>query len=93
MHSGGAERRNGSFSSPNSPGDAEWERISDDERAPLALTDLINPTSRNIAEGKSSKETAGNLGISVKTVETRRSNFCANCICRVVEHVYRFGAR
>ena len=49
------------------------------ERAPDAATDLTlqeRAILRRIRQHKSSKEIAGQMGISVRTVETHRSNIC-----------------
>jgi DNA-binding NarL/FixJ family response regulator len=46
-----------------------------------------------LAEGKSSKEVAGALGMSVKTVETHRSNIMKRLNCHSLSELVRYALR
>src|ERR1700678_570521 len=46
-----------------------------------------------LAEGKSSKEVAGALGLSVKTAETHRANIMRKLDCHCVSEVVRYAIR
>ena len=61
--------------------------------------DILRLTARQreivqlLAEGKSSKEVAGALGISVKTVETHRANIMQRLDCHSVTELVRYAVR
>ena len=64
---------------------------------PAALLNPLTPREREIvqlvAEGQSTKELAAHLGISVKTVETHRSNIMRKLGLRSVSEVVRYAVR
>jgi DNA-binding CsgD family transcriptional regulator len=46
-----------------------------------------------LAEGKSSKEVAAQLGLSVKTAETHRANIMRRLDCHSVSELVRYAVR
>jgi DNA-binding NarL/FixJ family response regulator len=70
-------------------------------RPAIALPELINKrlTSREreivqlLAEGKSSKEVASSLGISIKTAETHRANIMRKLDLHSVSELVRYAVR
>jgi DNA-binding NarL/FixJ family response regulator len=69
------------------------------EREPEAEAESLRLTSRQreivqlLAEGKSSKEVAAVLGLSVKTAETHRANIMRKLDCHSVTELVRYAIR
>lgn len=63
------------------------------EHGPNGLTRREIEIVRHLAEGKCNKEIAGNLGISVKTVETYRTRIMPKLGARSLSDVTRFAVR
>ena len=63
----------------------------------LAAKTRLTPRQREIvqllAEGKSSKEVATELGLSVKTAETHRANIMRRLDCHSVSELVRYAVR
>jgi len=72
-------------------GKAEGVENSPDEDSPL--TPREREVVQLLAEGKSSKEVASVLGISVKTAETHRINLMRKLDCHSVAEVVRYAVR
>lgn len=72
-------------------GKAEGTENSPDEDSPL--TPREREVVQLLAEGKSSKEVASVLGISVKTAETHRINLMRKLDCHSVAEVVRYAVR
>jgi DNA-binding NarL/FixJ family response regulator len=64
-----------------------------DEIDPLRLTDRQREIVQLLAEGKSSKEVATALDISVKTAETHRANIMRRLDCHSVTELVRYAVR
>jgi DNA-binding NarL/FixJ family response regulator len=64
-----------------------------DELAPVALTPREREILQLIAEGQSSKEAAGRLSLSVKTIETHRGNIMKKLRLRSVTDLVRYAIR
>jgi DNA-binding NarL/FixJ family response regulator len=64
-----------------------------DEIDILRLTVRQREIVQLLAEGKSSKEVAADLGISVKTVETHRANIMQRLGCHSVTELVRYAVR
>jgi DNA-binding NarL/FixJ family response regulator len=96
-----ALRRNKTFFTPKvsqmvlegyldkSPRDKEAE----DEPESLRLTSRQREIVQLLAEGKSSKEVAAVLGLSVKTAETHRANIMRKLDCHSVTELVRYAIR
>jgi len=96
-----ALRRNKTFFTPKvsqmvlegyldkSPRDKEAE----DEPESLRLTSRQREIVQLLAEGKSSKEVATVLGLSVKTAETHRANIMRKLDCHSVTELVRYAIR
>jgi DNA-binding NarL/FixJ family response regulator len=69
------------------------------EKEPEGLAESLRLTSRQreivqlLAEGKSSKEVAAVLGLSVKTAETHRANIMRKLDCHSVTELVRYAIR
>ena len=69
------------------------------EKEPDAVAESLRLTSRQreivqlLAEGKSSKEVAAVLGLSVKTAETHRANIMRKLDCHSVTELVRYAIR
>jgi DNA-binding NarL/FixJ family response regulator len=61
--------------------------------AALRLTDRQREIVQLLAEGKSSKEVATALNISVKTAETHRANIMRRLECHSVTELVRYAVR
>jgi DNA-binding NarL/FixJ family response regulator len=61
--------------------------------APTALTPREREIVQLVAEGKSSKEAASMLGLSVKTVEAHRSNIMKKLRVRSISDLVRYAVR
>lgn len=59
----------------------------------LRVTEREREVLQLLAEGKSSKEIAGALNLSVKTVETHRSNIMRKVQCHSVTELVRYAVR
>jgi DNA-binding NarL/FixJ family response regulator len=74
----------GGFLNPQKPGETE-------------ISDRLTPREREIVqllgEGKSNKEVAGVLGISVKTAETHRTNIMRKLEVRSISELVRYAIR
>jgi DNA-binding NarL/FixJ family response regulator len=68
---------------PHDEGDAAGDRLTPRQREIVQL----------LAEGKSSKEVAVALGLSVKTAETHRANIMRKLDCHSVSEVVRYAIR
>jgi DNA-binding NarL/FixJ family response regulator len=64
-----------------------------DELAPALLTPREREIIQIVAEGRSSKEAASNLGLSVKTVESHRANIMKKLRLRSVSDLVRYAIR
>ena len=67
------------------------EKLVPTERA--LLTRRETETLRLIAEGHSTKEAAGRLGVSAKTIESHRTNLFRKLGCRSVVELVRYAIR
>jgi DNA-binding NarL/FixJ family response regulator len=63
------------------------------EAAPVELTSREREIVQLVAEGRSSKEVAASLGISVKTVEAHRANIMRKLRLRSVSELVRYAIR
>ena len=61
--------------------------------APTALTPREREVVQLVAEGKSSKEAASMLGLSVKTIEAHRSNIMKKLRVRSISDLVRYAVR
>lgn len=68
-------------------------RMSEGQRGPRDLTPRELEVLRQLAEGSNTKEVAGSLGISVKTVETHRKNMMDKLDIRSVAGLTRYAIR
>jgi DNA-binding NarL/FixJ family response regulator len=63
----------------------------------LSIANRLTPRQREIlqllAEGKSSKEVAAILGVSIKTAETHRANIMSRLDCHSVSDLVRYAVR
>ena len=75
------------------PGAATWgiEPGNPDEQPPLSHRE--REVLQLLAEGKSSKEVAVALGLSVKTAETHRANIMRRLDCHSVSELVRYAIR
>ena len=65
----------------------------DEDSAKLRLTPRQREIVQLLAEGKSSKEVAVALGLSVKTAETHRANIMKRLDCHSVSELVRYAVR
>ncbi len=65
----------------------------DDDSASGRLTPRQREIVQLLAEGKSSKEVAAELGLSVKTAETHRANIMRRLNCHSVSELVRYAIR
>ena len=65
----------------------------DDGVAPAAVTAREREIIQLLAEGKSNKEAASTLGISVKTIEAHRANIMRKLRLRSVSDLVRYAIR
>src|SRR5262249_49940338 len=65
----------------------------DDDSAKTRLTPRQREIVQLLAEGKSSKEVAVTLGLSVKTAETHRANIMKRLDCHSVSELVRYAVR
>lgn len=65
----------------------------DPDSAPTRLTPRQREIVQLLAEGKSSKEVAVALGLSVKTAETHRANIMKRLDCHSVSELVRYAVR
>jgi DNA-binding NarL/FixJ family response regulator len=63
------------------------------ETAPVRLTQREREIVQLLAEGKSNKEVAAALGISVRTAETHRARIMRKLGCKSFSHLVRFAIR
>jgi DNA-binding NarL/FixJ family response regulator len=68
-------------------------RAPESESAENRLTSRQREIVQLLAEGKSSKEVAVALGMSVKTAETHRSNIMRRLDCHSVSEIVRYAIR
>jgi DNA-binding NarL/FixJ family response regulator len=66
---------------------------SDDSHPKTAVTTREREIVQNLAEGKSNKETASMLGVSVKTIEAHRANIMRKLRLRSVSDLVRYAIR
>lgn len=71
----------------------EMSRPLGDNQAFVVLTDREREVLQMIAEGKSTKETADNLSVSVKTVETHRRNIMEKLDLHSVAELTKYAIR
>ena len=68
-----------------------------DDKDSITMVNRLTPRQREIlqllAEGKSSKEVAVALGLSVKTAETHRANIMSRLNCHSVSELVRYAIR
>jgi DNA-binding NarL/FixJ family response regulator len=69
------------------------EKEAEDEPESLRLTSRQREIVQLLAEGKSSKEVAAALGLSVKTAETHRANIMRKLDCHSVTELVRYAIR
>ena len=70
------------------------QKISEDSKLPASrLTPRQREIVQLLAEGKSSKEVAVALGLSVKTAETHRANIMRRLDCHSVSELVRYAIR
>jgi DNA-binding NarL/FixJ family response regulator len=69
------------------------ERETQEEPETLRLTSRQREIVQLLAEGKSSKEVAAVLGLSVKTAETHRANIMRKLDCHSVTELVRYAIR
>lgn len=69
------------------------EKEAEDEPETLRLTSRQREIVQLLAEGKSSKEVAAVLGLSVKTAETHRANIMRKLDCHSVTELVRYAIR
>jgi len=69
------------------------EKEAEDEPESLRLTSRQREIVQLLAEGKSSKEVAAVLGLSVKTAETHRANIMRKLDCHSVTELVRYAIR
>ena len=69
------------------------EKEAEDEPESLRLTSRQREIVQLLAEGKSSKEVASVLGLSVKTAETHRANIMRKLDCHSVTELVRYAIR
>jgi DNA-binding NarL/FixJ family response regulator len=69
------------------------EKEVEDEPESLRLTSRQREIVQLLAEGKSSKEVAAVLGLSVKTAETHRANIMRKLDCHSVTELVRYAIR
>jgi DNA-binding NarL/FixJ family response regulator len=69
------------------------ERETEEEPETLRLTSRQREIVQLLAEGKSSKEVAAVLGLSVKTAETHRANIMRKLDCHSVTELVRYAIR
>ena len=69
------------------------EREPESEAESLRLTSRQREIVQLLAEGKSSKEVAAVLGLSVKTAETHRANIMRKLDCHSVTELVRYAIR
>jgi DNA-binding NarL/FixJ family response regulator len=69
------------------------EKQATDEPESLRLTSRQREIVQLLAEGKSSKEVAAVLGLSVKTAETHRANIMRKLDCHSVTELVRYAIR
>jgi DNA-binding NarL/FixJ family response regulator len=74
-------------------GDARPATSSDTQPKAGRLTARQREIVQLLAEGKSSKEVAVALGLSVKTAETHRANIMRKLDCHCVSEVVRYAIR
>jgi DNA-binding NarL/FixJ family response regulator len=67
--------------------------ISDDGPLKAAVTTREREIIQSLAEGKSNKETAAMLGVSVKTIEAHRANIMRKLRLRSVSDLVRYAIR
>jgi DNA-binding NarL/FixJ family response regulator len=63
------------------------------EFSPAGVTSREREIIQLVAEGRSSKETASTLGISVKTIEAHRANIMRKLQLRTVSDLVRYAIR
>ena len=68
-------------------------RVPEPESPKLRLTPRQREIVQLLAEGKSSKEVASALGLSVKTAETHRANIMRRLDCHSVSELVRYAVR
>jgi DNA-binding CsgD family transcriptional regulator len=77
--------------------DGYLDRKSTEEKDGQSTGTRLTPRQREIvqllAEGKSSKEVAVALGLSVKTAETHRANIMRRLDCHSVSELVRYAVR
>src|SRR5579863_6585396 len=100
-----ALRRNKTFFTPKvsqmvlegyldkNPREKEKEKEPESEAESLRLTSRQREIVQLLAEGKSSKEVAAVLGLSVKTAETHRANIMRKLDCHSVTELVRYAIR
>jgi DNA-binding NarL/FixJ family response regulator len=71
----------------------EKDKETDGEAESLRLTSRQREIVQLLAEGKSSKEVAAVLGLSVKTAETHRANIMRKLDCHSVTELVRYAIR
>jgi DNA-binding NarL/FixJ family response regulator len=69
------------------------EKETEEEPETLRLTSRQREIVQLLAEGKSSKEVAAVLGLSVKTAETHRANIMRKLDCHSVTELVRYAIR
>jgi DNA-binding NarL/FixJ family response regulator len=69
------------------------DRLAEGEPESLRLTSRQREIVQLLAEGKSSKEVAAVLGLSVKTAETHRANIMRKLDCHSVTELVRYAIR
>jgi DNA-binding NarL/FixJ family response regulator len=68
-------------------------RVDADDLAPAAVTAREREVIQLVAEGRSNKEAASELGISVKTIEAHRANIMRKLHLRAVSDLVRYAIR
>jgi DNA-binding CsgD family transcriptional regulator len=68
-------------------------RKEEEQLAKTRLTPRQREIVQLLAEGKSSKEVAVELGLSVKTAETHRANIMRRLDCHSVSELVRYAVR
>jgi len=70
-----------------------WNETTDDGVAHVAVTAREREIIQLLAEGRSNKEAASTLGISVKTIEAHRANIMRKLRLRSVSELVRYAIR
>ena len=73
--------------------DKNPKESSSPEGGAIRLTDRQREIVQLVAEGKSSKEVASALGLSIKTAETHRANIMRRLDCHSVTALVRYAIR